>query len=110
MPKKQEGGWEKENMRTISLAFGQSAPCSGCQFLKNDDRFVSVSRFSLSLLQRCQLQGEGAPPASLEIAENKQNIVTGHLEHERRLKSNNNRTGLGIWTSGDESYCVTSVN
>lgn len=25
-------------------------------------------------------------PTSLEIAENKQNIVTGHLEHERTLK------------------------
>lgn len=60
--------------------------------------------------KRCQLQGEGVSPTSLVIAENKQNIVTGHLEHERTLKSNNYWTGLGPRTRGGKHRCVTSVN
>ncbi len=92
----------KENMCIISLPLGQTAPCSGCHFFSNDDRFALVS--CLSLLQRCQLQGEGVSPTHLwKTAENKQTIMTGRLEHERRLKSNNNWRGLVIWTSGEES-------
>ena len=101
-------GWKGKCAQYQLVFWGKIARSSGCHFLKNDDRFASVSCFSV--LQRCQLQGEGVSPTSLVIAENKQNIVTGHLEHERTLKSNNYWTGLGPRTRGGKHRCVTSVN
>ncbi|KAG7482307.1 hypothetical protein JOB18_018493 [Solea senegalensis] len=67
--------------------------------------------------KRCQLQGQGVSPTSVETPENKQNIVAGRHEHGADTHNNNNNNNnnnnwkrLDIGTSGDESYCVTSVN
>lgn len=40
---------------------------------------------------------------SLENADTKQNIVTGRRQYKRTLKSNNDWTGLGLWTNGDRA-------
>lgn len=91
----------KKNMCSISIWR------SGCHFLRNDDRFTSVSCFSLSLSFSVAALPDtrrgSTPPHLWKIAENKQNIVTGHLEHERRLKSNNKLNGtrhLDEWGTG----------
>lgn len=41
---------------------------------------------SLSLCSAASYREREYPPHLWKIAENKQNIVTGHLEHERTLK------------------------
>lgn len=77
---------------------------SGCYFLKNDDRTASVSCLSLCCSAASYRERE-YPPHLWKIAENKQNIVTGHLEHERTLKKatkpprNNND-----WTGRDSAW------
>lgn len=62
--------------------------------------------FSVAVLP---VAGRGSHLTSLEIADTKQNIVTGHHHYERTLKSNNDWTGLGLWTKRRRSCCRARV-
>lgn len=85
--------------------------CTKYFFLKRTMIISSLTEDlqDMVVFQVLPFKGRGSIPASLEIAENKQNIVTGHLKHERTLKSSKATTARdSAFGHLDFGYCLNT--